>query len=103
MGGPALFGRPALEPLIFFEPLLNVWQSGIAHRRLAWSLALILTDVRCWLLQEELGNRVTREPKMAGCCALAFALDQDPGPNFVSKCHGIHLSLPPLARIFFRV
>src|SRR6266568_5174989 len=40
---------------------------------------------------------------MDGCCTLAFALDQDPGPNVVSKCHGIHLSLPPLARNFFRV
>src|SRR6266566_4225626 len=38
MRSPALFGGPAREPLILFEPLLNVWQSGITHWRLTWSL-----------------------------------------------------------------
>src|SRR6266699_7029904 len=100
MSGPALFGCPALEPLILFEPLLDVWQSGIAHWRLARSLALILTDVCCWLLHKKLGNGVAREPKVTGCCPLALALDQDPGANFISKCHGIHLSFPPLCSNF---
>src|SRR5437764_84401 len=98
MSGPALFGCPALEPLILFEPLLDVWQSGIAHWRLARSLALILTDVCCWLLHKKLGNGVAREPKVTGCCPLALALDQDPGANFISKCHGIHLSFPPVRK-----
>src|SRR6266571_3059495 len=92
MGGPALFGRPSREPLILLEPLFNMRKSGITHRRLLPSLALIATFWRGRLLQQQFGNGITREPKVLGSCALAFALDQHPGANFVSKCHGIHLS-----------
>jgi hypothetical protein len=97
MGGPALFGRPTREPLILLEPLFNMRKSGITHWRLLPSLALIATFLRGWLLQKQFGHGITREPKVLGSCALTFALDQHPGANFVSKCHGIHLSFPPLA------
>jgi hypothetical protein len=72
-------------------------EGEVSHRGLLWSLALIMTGIGRWLLQEEFGYGVTREPKVLGGCALAFALDQHPSAKFVSKCHGIHLSLPPLA------
>src|SRR2546423_11379696 len=92
MSCPTLFGRPALEPRILFEPALDVWQGDIAHGRLGRDLlALIVSLFGCWLLLKELGNRISGEAKVAGRCPLALALDQDPGANFISKCHGIHL------------
>src|SRR5205085_9280090 len=91
MSGPTLFWVPAFQPLILFEPFLNVRQRSVAHRRLGRRLKLILTNARRWLLLKELSDRVAREPKVAGRCPLALALDQDPGANFISKCHGIHL------------
>src|SRR6266516_8088741 len=92
MSCPTLFGRPAPEPLILFEPALDVRQGDIAHGRLGPDLlALIASLFGCWLLLKEPGNRITGEAKVAGRCPLALALDQDPGANFISKCHGIHL------------
>src|SRR2546426_263929 len=100
MSGPTLFGRPALEPLILFEPALDVRQGDIAHGRLGRDLlALIASLFGCWFLLKELGNGGTGEAKVAGRCPLALALDQDPGANFISKCHGIHL--PSSARLIF--
>src|SRR3989454_10693831 len=100
MSGPTLFGRPALEPLILFEPALDVRQGDIAHGRLGRDLlALIASLFGCWFLLKELGNGGTGEAKVAGRCPLALALDQDPGANFISKCHGIHL--PSSARLNF--
>src|SRR5437899_2342620 len=100
MSRPALFRRPPPEPFILFEPALDVCQCCIAHWRLTRGLALIPTCVGRWLLQEEFGDGIACEPKVAGCCPLALALDQDPGANFISKCQGIHLSFPPLCSNF---
>src|SRR5258708_40317250 len=100
MSCPTLFGRPALEPLILFEPALDVRQDDIVHGCLGRDLlALIASLFGCRLLLKELGNRITGEAKVAGRCPLALALDQDPGANFISKCHGIHL--PSSARLIF--
>src|SRR2546421_9796480 len=100
MSCPTLFGRPALEPRILFEPALDVWQGDIAHGRLGRDLlALIVSLFGCWFLLKELGNGGTGEAKVAGRCPLALALDQDPGANFISKGHGIHL--PSSARLNF--
>ena len=55
---PALFWRPAPEPLILFEPLLNMRKSGVAHRRLVLSLAPIATLFGSWLLFQQLGDRI---------------------------------------------
>src|SRR5713226_460392 len=91
MGRPALFGGPALQPLILLKPFLNVRQCGVTHRSLELRLTLILANTRRWLLLKELSDSIAREPKVAGRGPLALALDQDPGANFISKCHGIHL------------
>src|SRR6266513_5167919 len=100
MSCPTLFGRPALEPLILFEPALDVRQGDIAHGRLGSDLLTLIASLfGRWLLLKELGNRITGEAKVAGRCPLALALDQDPGANFISKCHGIHL--PSSARLIF--
>src|SRR6266566_1785419 len=100
MSCPTLFGRPALEPLILFEPARDVRQGNIAHGRLGRDLLTLIASLfGCWLLLKELGNRITGEAKVAGRCPLALALDQDPGANFISKCHGIHL--PSSARLIF--
>src|SRR5260370_42402497 len=96
MNRPALFRCPAPEPFILLEPALDVWQRCISHWRLARGLALIPTCVGRWLLQEEFGNGIACEPKVAGGCPLALVLGQDPGANFLSNCQGIHLSFPPL-------
>jgi hypothetical protein len=57
MGRPALFWRPALKPLILFEPLLNVWKGSVADWRLL-SLALIPTLFGSWLFLYKLGDRI---------------------------------------------
>ena len=76
MSCPTLFGRPALEPLILFEPALDVRQGDIAHGRLGRDLLTLIASLfGCWLLLKELGNRITGEAKVAGCCPLALALD----------------------------
>jgi hypothetical protein len=85
-------GGKLLEPLILFEPALDVRQGDIAHGRLGRDLLTLIASLfGRWLLLKELGNRITGEAKVAGRCPLALALDQDPGANFISKCHGIHL------------
>src|SRR2546423_13195634 len=95
MSCPTLFGRPALEPRILFEPALDVWQGDIAHGRLGRDLlALIVSLFGCWLLLKELGNRITGEAKVAGPRPPAPAPDQDPGADFISKCPGEHLPSP---------
>src|SRR2546426_9891753 len=92
MSCPTLFGRPALEPLILFEPALDVRKGDIAHGRLGRDLLTLIASLfGCWLLLKELGNRITGEPKVAGRCPLALALDQDPGANFISKSPGRNL------------
>src|SRR5207249_4220742 len=71
-----------------------------AHGRLGRDLLTLIASLfGCWLLLKELGNRITGESKVAGRGPLALALDQDPGANFISKCHGIHL--PSSARLIF--
>src|SRR2546421_4888066 len=96
MSCPTLFGRPALEPRILFEPALDVWQGDIAHGRLGRDLlALIVSLFGCWLLLKELGNRITGEAKVAGRCPPALSLGQGPRGEFFSKCPRGHIPFSP--------
>src|SRR2546425_1085290 len=104
MSCPTLFRRPALEPLILFEPALDVRQGDIAHGRLGRDLlALIASLFGCWFLLKELGNGGTGEAKVAGRCPLALSPDQDPGANFISQWHGIHLPSSPRLNFFSNI
>ncbi len=98
MSCPTLFGRPALEPLILFEPALDVRKSDIAHGRLGRDLlALIASLFGCWLLLKELGNRITGEAKVAGRCPLAFAAGPSTQVRISSRSATGYIFLPPLA------
>src|SRR5436189_6126745 len=100
MSCPTLFGRPALEPLILFEPARDVRQGNIAHGRLGRDLLTLIASLfGCWLLLKELGNRITEESKVAVHGPVALSLDQAPGANFIAKRHG--LDLPSSARLIF--
>src|SRR5260221_5167744 len=86
MSCPTLFGRPALEPLILFEPALDVRQDDIAHGCLGRDLlALIASLFGCRLLLKELGNRITGEAKVAGRCPPGLFLGPGPGGEFFSE------------------
>src|SRR2546423_12804890 len=88
MSCPTLFGRPALEPRILFEPALDVWQGDIAHGRLGRDLlALIVSLFGCWLLLKELGNRITGEAKVAGRRPPGLFPGQETGGDFFSESH----------------
>jgi hypothetical protein len=98
MSCPTLFGRLALEPLILFEPALNMRQGDIAHGRLGRDLlALIASLVGCWLLLKELGNRITGEAKVAGRCPLALAAGPSTQVRISSRSATGYIFLPPLA------
>src|SRR5258707_5960061 len=95
MSCPTLFGRPALEPLILFEPALDVRQDDIAHGCLGRDLlALIASLFGCRLLLKELGNRITGEAKVAGRRPLDLVLEPGPRAGFILQGHGVQ---PPFS------
>src|SRR5260370_15385988 len=101
MGRPALFGGPALQPLILLKPFLNVRQCGVTHRGLELRLALILANTRRWLLLKELSDSIAREPKVAARGPLGIVPVQYPGLQLILMVHWDPPFFPPLNLFFF--